>query len=206
MVGLLEASELLNCLVCLIRLQTVWLPHQFMLFSTSVTIWWRPWDFHCPLSHLSDCSHKQCAACFPQGMKLYVCAWCIFVCLSECSWSATENDLWHDLYNTAPNPTVQLLKIHSACAVTSATTSMNHAVHKNAGKRSTRRRTTVATLQSLSCPWCWEQGWMCDTEWDRQQQRACLLSCPRLYYPAWNIYRWGLDCRDVRKVHQVGVR
>lgn len=96
-------------------------------------------------------SRKQCRARFHRGCS----GVCVYVlCFSERSWSATENDLWHDLYNTAPKPTVQMLKIHSVCAVTSATTSMNHAVHKYAGKRSTRHRTTVDTLQSLSCPWC----------------------------------------------------
>lgn len=81
-----------------------------MPFSTSVTIWWRLWDFRCPLSHLSDCSHKQCRACFPQGMKLHVCvsfsachrrwplAWCVqhsFKSPQYKCWKSTLSVLWH---------------------------------------------------------------------------------------------------------------
>ncbi len=157
MVDLLEANDLLDCLVCLIGLQTVWLPHQFMLFSTSVTIWWRTWDFRCPLSHLSDCSHKKkCRARFPQGLKWYVCVSAVHKYVSP---SMPQTMTFGMICTTQlQSHTVQLLKIRYLCAVTSSTTSVNHAVHKYAGKRSTRRRTTVATLQSLSCPWCWNRA------------------------------------------------
>lgn len=133
-VRLVEAYELLDRSVCLIRYQTVWLANQFMLLCSSLTIWWRPWDLHRPLSHVSDCSQKQWRAFQRKwsSMCVFVCV-CVcdaLVCFSEHSRSATENDLWHDPYNTAPKPTVQLLKIHPVCALTSATTSMNHAVHK----------------------------------------------------------------------------
>lgn len=98
-------------------------------------------------------SQRKCGAFYSTGDTV-VCVRTMLVCFSEHSLSATDNDLWHDLYNTAPKLKVQLLKIHSVSAVTSATTSMNHAVHKYAGKLSTPHRTTVTTLQSPGCPWC----------------------------------------------------
>lgn len=49
-----------------------------MLFSTSVTIWWKSWDFCCPLSHLPDCSRVNNAEHASTGdAAVCVCMYCV---------------------------------------------------------------------------------------------------------------------------------
>lgn len=196
-VDLLEANELLDCLVCLIGLQTVWLLHQFMLFSTSVTIWWRPRDFHCPLSHLSDCSQKQCRALFPQGME-----WCMCVrlrCISVILGPPQTMTFGMICTTQLRSPHCSCWKPTLVCAVTSATTSMNHAVHKYAGKMFNTPQNNCSHFTKASAgPWCWSRaGCVTPSGNVSNAERVCwaVLLLRLKYLPLWlRLQRCGGEC------------
>lgn len=140
-------------------------------------------------------SRKQCRARFHRGCSgvcVYVLCqlWAFLVCHRKwpLAWSVQHSS-----------------KAHSADAENPLCLCCDVCNHLNESCSSQIRWKTLNTPQNN----CWhftkpqlplvlEQGGMCDTEWECQEQRACLLNCSKRYYSAWNIYHWGLDCRDVK--------
>lgn len=113
-----------------------------MLFSTSLTIWYRLRGFHCPLSQLSDCFHKH----FPSRVQLHVC-----VCLPQTvTFGVTR--------------TTQLLKIHPVCAATSTKHLDESRSSQINWKMLHRAQNNCSHFTQPQLPSVLQQGRKCDTE------------------------------------------